>query len=106
MHSKLDIMGRSAHYKLATQIVRSVITEWDPYRLIAEGAPVDEFDAQVHRLVARISKIGSGEEAAKAISEIFSGAFEPEHFSKNDCAEVGCTLYARLREGGYIEGDA
>lgn len=40
--------------------------------LVAGGAPRDEFDAEIARLVTRVPHIHSADDAAREISEVFS----------------------------------
>ena len=55
---------KKAAYKRALQVVGSVVREWDPYSLIAGGAPEDEFESEIAGVVAQIPRIknrkGSG----------------------------------------------
>lgn len=38
---------KKATYMRALEVVGSVIHDWDPYGLIAGGAPADEFDSEI-----------------------------------------------------------
>ena len=93
-------------YEAAFQIVRAVIAEWDPHALLGGGAPKDEFDDEVARVLTHICDIHSPNDAAAAISAVFAASFTPEDFSIPACAQVGAQLYARLAEAGVIEHDA
>ena len=83
-----------------------MITEWDPYRLIEDGAPNDEFDGEIADVVNRIRNIRSPGDAASAISGVFSSSFDPNIFSVNGCTEVGAKLYAQLVSAGFLSHDA
>lgn len=87
-------------FDAAFEIVRDVVCAWDPYSLIGNGAPADEFDAEIGRLVARIPRITRPSAAASAISEVFSEAFGPDLFSPDQCSEPAEHLFARLLEAG------
>ena len=89
-------MKTEADYKRAIEVVGSVIRRWDPYALLAHGAPSDEFDPLITRLVVQIPRIGSAHDAAQAVSRVFSSAFQPEGFSLEDCATVGSELFDAL----------
>jgi hypothetical protein len=93
-------------YGIAFEIVRAVIAEWDPYSLLGGGAQDDEFDREVAKLLTRIHDVHSADDAAAAISAVFSASFMPEDFPVPACAEVGARLYARLAEAGVINHDA
>jgi Domain of unknown function (DUF1871) len=89
-------------YDAALHAVGAVINAWDPYSLAAGGAPRDEFEAEIARLVSRIPQIHSPADAAREISAVFSAAFEPEHFTVEACADVGAQLYERLQNAGLL----
>jgi hypothetical protein len=97
-------MRTRADYDRALAVVREVIHEWDPYALIGGGAPGDEWDSEITSLVAQIPRIKSRNDAAHAVSRVFSSAFQPEGFSPADCAEVGERLYSSLVDCGVLEG--
>lgn len=95
-------MRTRADYDRAFAIVRDAIHAWDPYRLIAGGAPADEWDSEIASVVAQIPRIRSQSDAAHAISRVFSSALEPEGFGPEDCARVGRRLYSSLCEAGLL----
>jgi hypothetical protein len=83
-------------FDAALLIVASVVQSWDPYRLIGSGAPPDEFDAEIAKVVSRIPRISNVATAAAALSSVFSASFEPELFSPAQCAAPGQELFAKL----------
>lgn len=84
--------------------VRSVIYEWDPYDLLAGGAPVDEFDSEISAVIRQLDTIHSSRDACHVISRVFSSSFESELFQVEHCRSVGERLYEVLAERGLIEG--
>jgi hypothetical protein len=97
-------MRTRSDYDRAFTVVRDVIHEWDPYALVGGGAPGDEWDSEIASLVAQIPRIKSENDAAHAVSHVFSSAFQPEGFSPADCAEVGKRLYSSLVGSGLLAG--
>lgn len=95
-------MKTKSEYKLALQIVRTIIHEWDPYSLLAGGAPDDEFDREIASVASQVTRIKSQADAAHVISRVFSSAFEHEGFSAKDCAEVGAKLFDALSRNGLL----
>jgi hypothetical protein len=89
-------------YDAIRAIVRRVIATWNPYGLLSEGAPPDEFDEEVALVTARVPKIASPESAAAHLSDVFSQQFEPETFGVDACCEAGRDLYEQLRKAGYV----
>jgi hypothetical protein len=88
----------------ALQVVGQVVRTWDPYALLAEGAPEDEFDAEIAQLVTRIPSMLNAADAANAISAVFSKAFEPQLFTPAACAAPGAELFAKLDLAGFVAG--
>ena len=95
-------MKTRADYDAALAIVREVIGSWDPYAMIANGSPLDEFDEEVARITAQVPHFHSPTDAANAISAVFSQAFDSVGFTAADCQVVGANLYDRLANAGFI----
>lgn len=89
-------------YNHAFALVREVVCTWDPYRLVENGAPQDEFDHEIAELVASIPRIRTEDDAAQAISVIFARAFDPDSFAPDSCADVGRQLFERLKADQFI----
>jgi len=89
-------------YEQALSVVRGVIHEWDPYALLAGGAPTDEFDHQVAQLVARSRGVQSPADATRAVSEVFSESFGATDFPPESCADVGRRLFSALAEASLL----
>jgi hypothetical protein len=101
-NSTLGIMKTRAEYEKALAVIKSVVHDWDPYRLLETGAPEDEFDGEIAGLATYIPRMRSPMDAAAAVSSVFSSAFEPHLFTPQDCSEVGAKLYARLLAAGFL----
>jgi Domain of unknown function (DUF1871) len=89
-------------FDAALLVVASVVRAWDPFRLIGSGAPPDEFDAEIAKVVARVPHISSAASAAAVLSAVFSASFEPESFSPAQCAAPGQELFAKLSAAGLV----
>jgi hypothetical protein len=89
-------------YQEIWDITADVIRKWDPYNLLAGGAPRDEWDSEISSVVAQISRIHSPSDAAAAIARIFGSSLERSNFTPASCSEVGGELYARLKERGFV----
>jgi len=89
-------------YDAALLVVESVVRSWDPYRFIGEGAPADEFDAEIAKVVACIPRISDSASAASALSSVFSASFGSELFSPTQCAVPAQELFAKLSSAGLV----
>jgi|SRR5688572_7250886 len=94
-------MHTRAQYEQAFALIRDVISSWDPYCLVASGAPQDEFDGEIARILARLRGAKSGTDVAEAISIVFSEAFG-ESFDVGSCTEVGRQIYSRMAVAGLL----
>lgn len=83
-------------YEKAIEIIGDVIRAWDPYSLIAEGAPADELDGQIAKIAARVPTFCSSSDVAQAISAVFSASFGSESFSAADCSSQAEQIFTGL----------
>jgi hypothetical protein len=90
-------------YSELLELIREVIINWDPYSLIHEGAPTDEFNNEIEKIAIRIKEINNKEDAINIVSEIFKESFEPEYFSLKTCSSVGNELFNKLKENEFIK---
>lgn len=88
-------MNKNSH-QAATETVRGVIHQWDPYGLLALGCPDDEFDAEIKAVVRALGRIRSVQDAVHVLSRVFSASFEPKRFRPEDCQTAGEQLYQAL----------
>ena len=90
-------------YKEATEIVGSIIRAWDPYCLIAEGAPPDEFDSQIAKITAKVPSFRSSSDVASAVSAVFLASFgQDEMFSPSDCSEPARQIFLELGRANLL----
>ena len=95
-------MKTRGDYDKALVVVGAFVRSWDPYCLLAEGAPTDEFDAEIAKLVTHVPRISDPSSAADAISSVFSASFEAELFTPMQCAAQGEELFLRLSAAGLV----
>jgi hypothetical protein len=95
-------MKTRADYDSAVDVVGTVINAWDSYSLLASGAPRDEFDMEISRLVTRIPHIRSAADASREVAAVFSHYFGPEEFSIDSCSEVGARLFDALQKAQLL----
>jgi hypothetical protein len=69
------------------EIVKETIDEWNPYTLLGEGAPDDEFDSESRSVAAKINAESSANDIAYIISKVFTSSFG-ESFSYENCIDV------------------
>ena len=101
MKSKASNRAARQLYATALSEVRGIITAWDPYELIAGGAPTDEFDGEISALLPLLRNAHSSDDASLAVSKVFSKAFHPHDFVPEKCAMVGEQLYRALVKSGF-----
>jgi hypothetical protein len=89
-------------YDRAIVLTRTLVHAWDPGRLLAGGAPRDEFDDEIARLVARIPRIGDADSAGLHVAEVFTAQFGRGVLSADESAQAGERWFAALREAGVV----
>ncbi|MBE5809611.1 MAG: hypothetical protein E7318_01620 [Clostridiales bacterium] len=70
-------------YQAKYNIVRNALQKLDPYCLLAQGAPEDEFDAEAHEISRIINCESSPLNIAEAFAVVLNNAF-----SRTDDASV------------------
>jgi hypothetical protein len=100
--SPLDNMQNRQQYDLAFSLVRESVAQWDPLGLVGGGAPADEWDHEVARIVARLRDARTPHHVGAAVAEVFSDALGSSGPDAASCEEFGRALYSRLKVAGII----
>jgi hypothetical protein len=93
----------TAEYGKTMQVISGVIRKWDPYNLIAGGAPANEFDPQVSSLMTYVDRFRSREDVVSALSSVFSRAYDPSKFTPAFCSAPGAEIHEELIRYGLIK---
>jgi len=89
-------------YERALVLTRALVREWDPGNLLRNGAPDDEWDDEIARLVARIPKVAGPDDAGRHIAEVFMAAFGRGVLDAGASADFGRRWHAALGESGLL----
>jgi hypothetical protein len=89
-------------YDRAIVLTRTLVRDWDPQGLLRGGAPQDEFDDEVARLVARIPRITDAAEAGRQIEDVFTAQFGRGVLKADDAMRFGERWHVALREAGLL----
>jgi hypothetical protein len=95
-------MNTRKEYDACLGIVQQVLRQWDPYSLLAGGAPQTEFDSEAVEVMTHVPRIHNAKDAALALSAVFSTSFEACGFSEAECHEAGAALFLGLVEAGFV----
>ena len=90
---KMQLGDRYHIYKA----VKKEIDKWNPYCLLPD-APRDEFDGESEDVARLIRFDSTVEMIAKAVSKVFSDAFEPQCFTIEKCMDVAEQIRIALDE--------
>lgn len=90
---KIQLGDRYHIYK----VVKREIDKWNPYGLLPD-APRDEFNGESESVARLIRYDSSLETVAKAVSKVFSDAFEAEYFTVEKCMDVAILIKNALDE--------
>jgi len=101
MVSRADRKSKKQRYRELHAVVGEIIREWDPDGLLAGGAPPDEYDGEIARILPHVRQIQSAADAAAVVSGVFASAFGRDD-SSEAYAAVGERLFSALRENGFV----
>ena len=85
-------MKNKKDYKENFQLIRSVINNLDPMNLIKNGAPKDEYDAEVSLIVAGLKNCKDVKDLQELIHDIFKTNF-------NEKTVLDSDFYSRIAHG-------
>ncbi len=97
-------MGQDAERDDIGQEVRRLVHKWDPYSLLAHGAPEDEWDSEIDMVLAKVPAIRSQLDARRAVFEVFSSQFGSHDFTMENCSSYGDELFRALERLGMVDG--
>src|SRR5688572_7024510 len=89
-------------YDRAVVLTRTLVREWDPGGMLRKGAPDDEWDDEIARLVARIPRVAGADDAGRHIAEVFTAAFGRGVLNADASADFGRRWHAALGESGLL----
>ena len=89
-------------YDRAVVLTRHLVRDWDPHSVLKLGAPDDEFDDEIARLVARIPRLTGPADAGRHVAEVFTAQFGQGVLAAKDSARIGERWYAALLEAGLL----
>lgn len=84
-------MDNISSYEMTYEKVKSVINKFDPIGLISGGAPEDEYDSQIKKIVSLIQKNAETDNLTEEIYNIFTQSFGKQSVGGKD-------LYLRIVE--------
>lgn len=94
-------MRTKKDYEKAIEIVRSSFHRIDPYALLEGGAPDDEFDSEIQKIIAKYSEWNSAQDVTNSIVSVlnasFDGLFQGREFETE--AQV---VYTEFRSHGFL----
>ncbi len=79
------------------KIVKKEVDKWNPYGLLPE-APQNEFDGESESIAYFIRYDSSLESIARAVSKVFSDAFEAQYFTIEKCMDIAIEIKKALDE--------
>ena len=90
-------------YDLAFALIRQCVAQWDPLGLIGGGAPADEWDHEVARLLAKLREARSPDDVSTAVAAVFCDSLGKSGPDAASCAQFGRELHSRLTSAGLLE---
>jgi asparagine synthetase A len=81
--------------KLHYEIVKLEIDKWDPMRLLAGGAPSDEYEPEIKDIVNKIYTVNNEHELALLTKYVFEKWFGDEFLYEN-CFIVAKNIWGKI----------
>jgi hypothetical protein len=92
---------KNSRRQRALPVVRAVVHRWDPYSLLRNGAPPEEFDREIAAIVKQLPRIQTPKDAAATLSRVFSSSLGADMFPPEHCP--GEALYQALSTQGLLD---
>ena len=96
-------MKTREEYDDAFRVVRAAIASWDPYGMLGGGAPKDEWDHEIARLLPRIQNAATPANVAHEIVVAFGESAGRTPISRKECDEVATGIFLRLKTAGLLQ---
>ena len=94
-------MKTKQDFRIATKIVSESIHRIDPYSLLSEGSPTDEFDSEINSIVGQLHRCSSGNDVSHAIARVLSSSFG-EKYDPKEFEVEGQNIYNTLLAKGLV----
>lgn len=91
-------------YGEVIEVVTASIGKLDPYALLANGAPLDEFGPEIARIATRAIDDSTTPEFAAFISNVLNDSLEG-NYTTQDCLAVAEEIRAELKRRGLMGPD-
>ena len=75
-------------YKIIFDKIKQIIVENDPPALIRGGAPLDEYDSIINKVISRIQNLGEEKKIAETIYSVFRIDLGENIGNKNQYFEI------------------
>ena len=84
----------TADYKKLLEEVKQLVNKADPLRLLQQGAPSDEYDQEIAKILAHLHKCETIDELRRSVFAIFLESFgSTSAGSELDYQELASALY-------------
>lgn len=84
----------TGNYKKLFEEVAQLVNKADPLRLIQQGAPSDEYDQEIAKILAHLSKCETVDDLRRSVFAIFLESFgSTSAGSEADYQELASVLY-------------
>ena len=86
-------------YEKSLEIVRDSIHRINPYHLMEEGFPDDEFDREISSIAKQLERCNSGKDVSHTIARVLNSAFNENHQAE-EFIEEGNIIFKGLEQNG------
>jgi hypothetical protein len=96
-------MKTRKEYDDAFRIVRAAVASWDPFGILGGGAPKDEWDHEIARLLPKIQRALTPADVAREIAVAFGESIEGTPISAEEIDDVATGIFVRLKTAGLLQ---
>jgi hypothetical protein len=96
-------MRTRREYDEAFRIVRTAIARWDPHAILEGGAPADEWDSEVARLLPLIQRALTSADVARQLANVFGARLGGASIPVDECSSVAVEILVRLKTAGLLD---
>jgi len=96
-------MKTRKEYDDAFRIVRAAVASWDPFGILGGGAPEDEWDQEIARLLPRIQRAITSADVAREIAVAFGDSIGGTPISAKEVDDVATGIFLRLKTAGLLQ---
>jgi hypothetical protein len=96
-------MKTRKEYDDAFRVVRAAVASWNPLGTLDGGAPEDEWDLEIARLLPRIQRAITSADVAREIAVAFGESIGGVPIAPKEINDVATAIFLRLKTADLLQ---